>query len=286
MLRNAVNQTICAQLINKVTGDPVTVGPTTIRITGDHGVQFDGTGAIIHEGNGEWSYVPVLAETNFAHIAFTFLNPVALNATKQLYTTPEGLGSGPYSITITVRTNLGIPIQGAQVALYKSDDYRFGTTDINGQVIFYSEPAVWTTVAIITNNYQFTTGTITVVDANISVIYDGVLIPAPVPGAGQVNLVAPVYDEYGVPENGVRVYAQMVKAPLDSGIFDSAIMEFTSVAGSVTIANVFKTAKYQIWRGRIESSNRMVYTVPDTTEAVIDLPAFIGNDSTDPCLVI
>ncbi|MGH7605415.1 MAG: hypothetical protein ACRENK_15645 [Gemmatimonadaceae bacterium] len=55
---------------------------------GDGGTQAAGSvgsGACTHEGNGFWTYAPAQAETNYDHVAFTFVNLSAVNATVQIY---------------------------------------------------------------------------------------------------------------------------------------------------------------------------------------------------------
>lgn len=88
MKKNVASQVIGAQLINKADGTPCTTGTTTIYVTGDAGTQAVGSvgsGACTHEGNGFWSYAPAQAETNYDHVAFTFVNSNAVNATVQVY---------------------------------------------------------------------------------------------------------------------------------------------------------------------------------------------------------
>lgn len=89
MKKNVASQSIGAQLIAKADGTPVTTGTTTVYVTGDNGTQAAGSvgsGACTHEGNGYWSYAPAQAETNYDHIAFTFVNTNAINATVQVFT--------------------------------------------------------------------------------------------------------------------------------------------------------------------------------------------------------
>lgn len=65
-------------------------GATTIYVTGDGGTQAVGSvgsGACTHEGNGFHTYVPAQAETNYAHIGFTFIGTGAIPMTLQVYPT-------------------------------------------------------------------------------------------------------------------------------------------------------------------------------------------------------
>ncbi len=90
MRKNVASQTIGAQLVSKTDGSAVTTGTTTVYVTGDGGTQAAGSvgsGACTHEGNGYWSYAPAQAETNYDHIAWTFVNTNAVNVTVQVFTT-------------------------------------------------------------------------------------------------------------------------------------------------------------------------------------------------------
>lgn len=88
MRRNIAGQFIGCQLVSKTDGSPVTTGTTTVYVTGDAGTQAAGSvgsGACTHEGNGFWTYAPAQAETNYTHVAFTFVNTSAVNATVQVF---------------------------------------------------------------------------------------------------------------------------------------------------------------------------------------------------------
>lgn len=92
MRKNVASQVVGAQLTNKSDGSPVTAGSTTVYVLGDAGTQATGSvgsGLATHEGNGFWTYQPDQAETNYAHIAFTFVNTAAVTATVQVFTVAE-----------------------------------------------------------------------------------------------------------------------------------------------------------------------------------------------------
>lgn len=91
MIKNVSGQTVSAHLVSKTDGSNVTTGTTTVYVTGDHGTQGTGGGTVTHEGNGEWSYVPTQAETNYTHIAFTFENTNAVGQTINVYTVGQDL---------------------------------------------------------------------------------------------------------------------------------------------------------------------------------------------------
>jgi len=89
MKKNVASQSIGAQMITAADGTAFT-GSVTVYVTGDAGTQSVGSvgsGACTHEGNGFHTYAPAQAETNYDHIAFTFIGTGAIPATVQLFTT-------------------------------------------------------------------------------------------------------------------------------------------------------------------------------------------------------
>lgn len=100
MRRNVSGQFIGCQLVSKTDGSAVTTGTTTVYVTGDAGTQSAGSvgsGACTHEGQGFWTYAPAQAETNYTHVAFTFVNTSACNVTVQVFPTSYD-ASGRYDI--------------------------------------------------------------------------------------------------------------------------------------------------------------------------------------------
>lgn len=88
MKKNTASQVVGCQLISKGDGSAVTSGTTTVYVTGDNGTQAVGSvgsGACTHKGNGWWSYTPAQAETNYDHVAFTFVNSSGCNQSVQIY---------------------------------------------------------------------------------------------------------------------------------------------------------------------------------------------------------
>jgi hypothetical protein len=88
MLINTAGQSIGAQMVTAADGSAFT-GTVTVYVTIDNGTQAIGSvgsGICTHEGNGYHSYAPAQAETNGAHIAFTFVGTAAVPATVQVYT--------------------------------------------------------------------------------------------------------------------------------------------------------------------------------------------------------
>jgi len=88
MKKNVASQAIGAQMVSSTDGSAFT-GTVTVYVTGNGGTQAIGSvgsGVCTHEGNGFHSYAPAQAETNYDHIAFTFIGTGAVPATIQVYT--------------------------------------------------------------------------------------------------------------------------------------------------------------------------------------------------------
>lgn len=108
MRRNVSGQFVGAQMVNASTGAAFT-GAVTVYVTGNAGTQAIGSvgsGACTHEGNGFHTYAPAQAETNYTHVAFTFIGTGAIPATVQIY---------PTSYDANGRADLG-QISGADVS--------------------------------------------------------------------------------------------------------------------------------------------------------------------------
>lgn len=87
MKKNVSGQTISFRLLSTTDGSDVTSGSPTVYITGNGGTQVTGSGTITHEGNGEWSYAPIQAETNYDQIAFSMVLSGAFSQTINVFTT-------------------------------------------------------------------------------------------------------------------------------------------------------------------------------------------------------
>jgi len=86
--KNVAGQVIAAAMVSVDDGSAFT-GTVTVYITGDGGAQAIGTvgsGVCTHEGNGLHTYQPSQAETNYTHLAFTFVGSGAVPVTIQVYT--------------------------------------------------------------------------------------------------------------------------------------------------------------------------------------------------------
>lgn len=84
MIKNVAGQNIGAQLISRITGEAFS-GSVSVLVTGNGGTQTAGGGVVTSEGNGYFGYVPTQAETNYDHVAFTFIGTNALPFTAQVY---------------------------------------------------------------------------------------------------------------------------------------------------------------------------------------------------------
>jgi hypothetical protein len=87
MKKNVASQRIGAEMIAAADGSPFT-GSVTAYVVGDGGTQAVGSvgsGACTHKGNGFHVYAPAQAETNYDHVAFTFIGTGAVPATLQAY---------------------------------------------------------------------------------------------------------------------------------------------------------------------------------------------------------
>jgi len=86
--KNVAGQVIAAEMVSVDDGSAFT-GTVTVYITGDGGAQAIGTvgsGVCTHEGNGLHTYQPSQGETNYTHLAFTFVGTGAVPVTIQVYT--------------------------------------------------------------------------------------------------------------------------------------------------------------------------------------------------------
>jgi hypothetical protein len=88
MKKNVAGQTIGAQMTNVSDGEVFT-DAVTVYIDGDGVGQVLGGGVCTYKGNGFHSYAPSQAETNYDHIAFTFVGTGAITSTIQVYTTTD-----------------------------------------------------------------------------------------------------------------------------------------------------------------------------------------------------
>lgn len=86
MRKNVASQVVAFSAISATDGSAVTSGTPTVYYTIDGGTQGTGTATPVHEGNGQWSWVPTQSETNGNHIAYTFVLAGCIIQTLNVYT--------------------------------------------------------------------------------------------------------------------------------------------------------------------------------------------------------
>ena len=128
MIRNSGAQIVGAQMVTASDGSAFT-GAVTCYVTGDGGTQAVGSvgsGACTHEGNGYHTYAPAKAETDYTHVAFTFVGTGAVPATVQMYPDPSVLrratAQGGTATTITLDASASATndiFNGAAIAIVK-----------------------------------------------------------------------------------------------------------------------------------------------------------------------
>jgi hypothetical protein len=136
MKKNAASQIIGAQMINATTGAAFT-GAVTVYVTGDAGTQAVGSvgsGACVHEGNGFHTYAPAQAETNYDHIAFTFVGTGAVPATVQVYPTFPQTGDNFARLGAPAGASISADVAAvkAETALIVADTNELQTDWVNG----------------------------------------------------------------------------------------------------------------------------------------------------------
>lgn len=167
MKKNVSGQVIGCQLVSKTDGSAVTAGTTTVYVTGDGGTQATGSvgsGACTHEGNGFWTYAPAQAETNYDHVAFTFVNTSACNVTAQVYTTFPQTGD---SFARIGATGSGLTSLASQASVDTVDD--FLDTEIAAIKAktdnLPASPAATGAAMTLTSAYDFAKGTVAMTES-------------------------------------------------------------------------------------------------------------------------
>jgi hypothetical protein len=135
MKRNVASQFIGAQMVSATDGSAFT-SSVTVHVTGDGGTQATGSvgsGACTHEGNGFHTYAPAQAETDSAHVAFTFTGTGAVPATVQVY--PSFPQTGDAFAALTVDTyaepGTGAPAATATIEAKIGLLYKFARNKID-----------------------------------------------------------------------------------------------------------------------------------------------------------
>lgn len=116
MKKNVASQVVGAQMVSASDGSAFT-GAVTCYVTGNGGTQAVGSvgsGACTHEGNGFHTYTPAQAETNYDHVAFTFIGTGAVPVTVQIYTTFPQTGDNYTRLGAPVGASLSADIAAVQ----------------------------------------------------------------------------------------------------------------------------------------------------------------------------
>jgi len=147
MKKNVAGQAIGAQMITIADGSNFT-GTVTVYITGDNGTQTIGSvgsGICTHKGNGYHSYTPSQAETNYDHIAWTFVGTGAITASPQNYTTFPQTGDSFSRIGVNGAglTNINLPDQTMDITGSVSGS----VGSVTAAVTLPTIPANWITAA-------------------------------------------------------------------------------------------------------------------------------------------
>lgn len=125
MKRNTASQVIGAQMVAAADGSAFS-GSVTVHVTGDGGTQATGSvgsGACTHEGNGFHTYAPAQAETDYAHVAFTFTGSGAIPATVQVYPTFPQTGDAFTRLGAPAGASVSADVAAIKAAVDTIDDY-------------------------------------------------------------------------------------------------------------------------------------------------------------------
>lgn len=125
MKKNVAGQVIGAQMTTAADGTDFT-GAVTVYVTGDAGTQAAGSvgaGACTHEGNGFHTYAPAQAETNYDHVAFTFVGSGAVTQSVQLYPSFPLTGDAFSRLGAPAGASVSADIAALLAAILVVDDY-------------------------------------------------------------------------------------------------------------------------------------------------------------------
>lgn len=192
MKKNVASQSIGCQMISSSDGSNFT-GAVTVYITGDNGTQTQGSvgsGLCTHEGNGYHSYSPSQSETNYDHIAFTFMGTGAISVTVQVFTITDTSG-----IT-ELLTRIPDAVPGEAGGIFIAGVNADTTVDINGSIGSIASGGITTN--------SFATDSITAASLSAAAVAK---IQTGLYGAGAVSWSYTVTDSAtSLPIDGVEVW--------------------------------------------------------------------------------
>lgn len=159
MKKNVSAQVIGAQMCSATDGSNFT-GTVTVYVTGDGGTQAIGSvgsGVCTHEGNGFHAYFPAQAETNYDHVAFTFVGTGAISSTVQVYTTFPQTGDNFARIGAPAGASISADIAAAKVDTaaikVKTDFLPSATAGAAGGVFIAGSNAATSITTALTANF-------------------------------------------------------------------------------------------------------------------------------------
>jgi hypothetical protein len=189
---------------------------------------------------------------------------------------PDSLGTGARTVVITVEDEDTDPLEGVRVRVTKGSESYVGTSSVDGEVTFLLADGTWTIGA--THPGYVLTPTAIVVDGDeaATITMDAIVISVSDPGRVTGYLVC--YDEAGVREAGVPVYAIVKQTASDQGLgLDSARRQADSDGdGLVEFTNLFKGVTYGFKRG--DSAKEFLVTIPADAPDEYPLPSIIGEE--------
>jgi len=123
MKKNVASQSVGAQMVTAADGSAF--GSTvTVYVTGNAGTQAIGSvgsGICTHEGNGFYTYAPAQAETNYDHVAFTFIGSGAVPVSIQTYPTFPQTGDSFARIGAPAGASISADIDALPTAVENAD---------------------------------------------------------------------------------------------------------------------------------------------------------------------
>lgn len=181
-------------------------------------------------------------------------------------------GSGARTVIITVNDGTN-PLENAIVRASQGAETYFGTTNVDGEIVFALDDATWN-VAITKPGYSFTPTTL-VVNGDETQTYSMVEVAIPAPaGANFATGYVYCYDNEGNLISNVNIFAQQLAGPGDDGFaYNTQRIQFTSVSGGLASFNAFvQGGRYNLWRN---AGEKIVVNIPESSNFA--LPEILGR---------
>lgn len=187
-----------------------------------------------------------ITSTSFASSAID-ANALSADAVAELVAGINGQGARTVAITIDNSTD---PLEGARVRLTKGAETYLQTTNVNGQCTFNVNDGTWL-VAITLFGYEFS-GALLLVDADQHVAYSLTPYMIALPAAPSLTTgYVLCLGTDGLPEAGVKIYAQLTAGPGDDGyaLATDTITMTSDEDGLAQHAGFVRGASYKFRRG-------------------------------------